>query len=156
MIAIRQAVAADVAILRSMLQALSHHSDGPGDVGSIDSLLAHGFGDRPLFYALIAEEAGQSVGIVIYYPDFSTLRGQPGIYVQDLYLVPAARGAGLGLMLLKHATQAAKLAWGAEYLTLAVEAENHGAVKFYQKLGFRPRGYDFLILDNEGLAGLLT
>ncbi len=156
MIAIRPAVAADVTVLRAMLQALSRHSGGAGDAASADSLLAHGFGNRPLFYALIAEEADHPLGMIIYYPDFSTLRGLPGLYVQDLYLDDNARGKGLGPMLLKHAAAAAQRDWGAQYLTLAVEAQNLGAVRFYQKLGFQPRGYDFLILDQAGLAGLMA
>jgi ribosomal protein S18 acetylase RimI-like enzyme len=155
LITIRPAGVSDVVVLRDMLQALSRHTGGPGDAGSLQSLLEHGFGPRPLFYALIAEDAAGAVGMIIYYPDFSTLRGQSGLYVQDLYLAPAARGAGLGPMLLRHATLAAQRDWGAVYLTLAVEAENLGAVRFYQNLGFRPRGYDFLILDKEGLASLL-
>ncbi len=155
MITIRPAVVSDVVVLRDMLQALSRHSGRAGDAGSLKSLEEHGFGPRPLFYALIAEDAGRPVGMVIYFPDFSTLRGQPGLFVQDLYLDPAARGAGLGPLLLKHATSAARRDWGAAYMTLAVEVENLGAVRFYQNLGFRPRGYDFLILDKEGLASLL-
>ncbi len=140
---------ADVPILRAMLQALADH-DGGVEVGSEASLMAHGFGPNPLFRALIAGEPPQ--GMVIYYPDFSTHRGQPGVYVQDIYVEPAARGSGMAQRLLAAVLQ--HQTWGARYLTLGVSPDNLVANRFYARLGFRHRGYDFLILDGDHLKAL--
>jgi len=147
---IRPAAAPDVPVLRAMLQALSDQDGGP-EVASEAQLLAHGFGPRPLFRALIAEAAAP-VGIIVFFPDFSTHRGEPGLYVQDVYVVPEARGQGLGRSLLGAAMRAQD--WGARYLTLGVDPGNAGARRFYLREGFRPRGYDFLIVDGAALERL--
>lgn len=151
MIACRPATPADAPTLHALLQALADH-DGGGPVGGVETLLAHGFGARPLFHALLAEEAGQALGIILFYPDYSTYRGEPGLYVQDFYVVPQARGRGVGRLLLAEAM--AVQDWGAAYVTLGVAPGNAAAKRVYAKLGFRARGYDFLILDGAGLAAL--
>lgn len=148
---VRNAVAADVPVLRAMLQALSDVDGGTGAVATEAALMTHGFGPRPLFQAVIAE-ADQPLGMAIYFPDFSTHRGEPGVYVQDIYVAPGARGTSLGPRLLAEVM--ARQDFGARYLTLAVSPANTGALRFYQRLGFRPRGYDFLILDGAELAAL--
>ena len=140
----------DVPLLRAMLQALSDHEGGKG-VGPEASLLEHGFGAKPLYHALIAETDHPS-GMVIYYPDFSTHRGEPGVYVQDIYVDPAARGSGIAQQLLAAVMQ--HQTWGAEYMTLGVSPANAIANRFYRRLGFRHRGYDFLILDGAHLKAL--
>ncbi len=132
-----------------MLQALSDH-DGGGTVASEASLQLHGFGPRPLYSALIAGEPPR--GMVIYYPDFSTHRGEPGVYVQDIYVDPAARGSGVAQQLLAAVLQ--HQTWGAKYMTLGVSPDNLVANRFYDRLGFRHRGYDFLILDGDHLKAL--
>ena len=146
----RTAVAADVPILRTMLQALAE-GEGGQTVASEAALLTHGFGRRPLFQAVIAE-AEIPLGMAIFYPDFSTHRGEPGVYVQDIFLVPAARGAGLGPRLLAEVM--ARQDFGAQYMTLLVSPANPRATGFYSRLGFRPRGYEFLILDGAALKAL--
>lgn len=151
MIACRPVTRADVAMLHALLQALSDH-DGGGPVGPVETLVAHGFGPRPLFHALLAEDAGQVLGMILFYPDYSTHRGQPGLFVQDFYVLPEARGRGVGRRLLSAAM--AHQDWGAGYVTLGVDPANRAARAVYDKLGFRPRGYDFLILDGAGLEAL--
>ena len=147
----RAARAGDVPVLRTMVQALSAEDGGQHNVASEAALLTHGFGPRPLFQAVIAE-TDTPLGMAIYFADFSTHRGEPGVYVQDIFVIPAARGAGLGPRLL--AAVMAHQEFGARYMTLAVNPSNTGATDFYRGLGFRPRGYDFLILDGANLAAL--
>jgi ribosomal protein S18 acetylase RimI-like enzyme len=147
----RPAVAADVPVLRAMLQALADGEGGNYPVASEDALLTHGFGPRPLFRAVIAE-AEVPLGMAIYYPDFSTHRGEPGVYVQDIYVAPEARGSGLGQRLLAEVM--AQQDFGARYMTLMVGPANTAAQRFYHRLGFRSRGYDCLILDGENLEAL--
>lgn len=151
MITYRRATPSDVPALHGLLQALADH-DGAGQVGSQDSLRTHGFGPRPLFSAVLAEDGPQAVGMILFYPDYSTHRGLPGLYVQDFYILPQARGRGVGRRLLAAAMAAQD--WGATYMTLGVDPGNAEARAIYARLGFRPRGYDFLILDGAGLAAL--
>ena len=133
-----------------MLQALAE-GEGGQTVASEAALLTHGFGPRPLFQAVMAE-AEIPLGMAIFYPDFSTHRGEPGVYVQDIFLVPAARGTGLGPRLLAEVM--ARQDFGAQYMTLVVSPANPRATLFYNRLGFRPRGYEVLILDGAALKAL--
>jgi GNAT superfamily N-acetyltransferase len=59
-----------------------------------------GFGDRPLFEALIAEQRGAPVGFALFFPHYSTWEGRAGLYVEDLYVTPEARSSGAGHALL--------------------------------------------------------
>ena len=153
MITTRSAIAADVPVLHAMLQALANH-DGGGTVGSPETLLRHGFGPRPLFRAILAERGAEALGMVLFYPDYSTHRGEPGLYVQDIWVEEAARGLGLGKQLLAAAQAVGRADWGSAYVTLGVDPGNANAQAVYAKLGFRARGYEFLILDGAGLAAV--
>lgn len=152
MIAYRPAEARDVTTLRSMLQALADHDGGDYAVGSEAGLLQHGFGQRPLFWAMLAERGGQALGMLIYYPDYSTHRGEAGVYVQDIYVSDAARGLGLGRGLLTAMLR--QQDWGAQFITLGVSADNAVAMGFYGRIGFRQRGYEMMILDGQMLEAL--
>ncbi len=151
MIRYRALKAADMPMLRDMLQALSDQ-DGGQEVASVEALLHGGFGAQSLFSGVVAEAAGQALGIVVYYPDYSTLRGEAGVYVQDLFVTEAARGKGIGRGLLAAAM--AVQDWGARYLTLSVSPANAAAKVFYDRAGFRARGYEYLILDGIALRAL--
>lgn len=153
MITTREAVASDVPVLHAMLQALSDH-DGGGAVGAPETLLRHGFGPRPLFRAILAERGDEALGMVLFYPDYSTHRGEPGLYVQDIWVDEAARGLGLGKRLLAAAQRMGRAGWGSAYVTLGVDPGNARAKAVYAKLGFRARGYEFLILDGAGLKAV--
>ena len=144
---IRKITPADIPALRAMLQALSDHDGGHSPVASEETLQTAAFGPRPLIHALIHPQ-----GMVIYYPDFSTHRGEPGLYVQDLWVDPAARGTGLARALL--AATLRHQDWGARYITLGVSPDNAAATRFYAKTGFAARGYEMMILDGAALAAL--
>lgn len=152
----RAAGVADVPVLQAMLAELSRHEGGSGAVGSVAALTEHGFGTRPLFQAVLAEagpaDRASPRGMAIYYPDFSTHRGQPGVYVQDLFVDRQARGGGVGRGLLAAVMRLQD--WGARYLTLGVSPDNTVGLDFYTRLGFRTRGYRFMILDGERLEAL--
>lgn len=153
MISYRPATAADVPALRRLLQALSDHDGGP-EVVSEAMLRQAGFGAHPLYRAILAEDEAGTLGMVLYFPEFSTYRGQAGLYVQDIYVTRAARGSGVGTGLLAAAMR--QQDWGAAYLTLGVDPANDTARAYYANRGFRTRGYEFLILDGTALEALCT
>lgn len=95
----------------------------------------HGFSDLPCFAAQIAWKDGEAVGLAVFFREFSTWRGTPGVYVQDLYVTPEMRSSGLGWQLMEAVFSQAR-EWGASYCKLAVYDENESAIAFYQRLGF--------------------
>jgi ribosomal protein S18 acetylase RimI-like enzyme len=144
---IRPVTPGDLPRLRAMLQALSDDDGGTYQVASEAALTQALFAPAPLIFALIADQ-----GMAFYYPDFSTHRGEPGVYIQDLYVTPQARGTGLARALLAAVMR--HQAWGARFMTLGVRLENIAATRFYAKTGFTPRGYDMMILDGLPLKDL--
>lgn len=134
-VTIREAVADDVGTLHEALLALARHT---GDEHKIEStpadLLTHGFGERPAFEALIAEVDGAFAGMCLSFSSFSTWRGQPGIYVQDLYVDTTFRGRRIGEHLLQAAA-ARGYARGARHLRLSVDQANLSAQAFYERVG---------------------
>ena len=79
-VTIRRAAEADVAVLHELLAALVREIGyAAGFRTEVADLRRHGFGPRPLFRAMLAERADLSVGMALYFPEFSTLRGRPGV-----------------------------------------------------------------------------
>ena len=149
----RKATSDDAGKIQSLLGDLARQ-DGAQMRGTADALRRYGFGANPMFQAVLAEQAGAVTGLVLFFPEFSTLRGCPGVFVQDLYVAAPARGQGLGRRLLAQAVAAAQ-AWDAAYLALMVDRSNTRARVFYDRCGFADRGdYDMLVLDGAGLAAL--
>ncbi|MCX7299065.1 MAG: GNAT family N-acetyltransferase [Rhodobacterales bacterium] len=150
MITLRDAEAMDVPAIHAILQRLARH-DGAVLRATEADLLRDGFGARPLFGAILAEGDRLTLGLVLFYPDYSTLRGRPGVLVQDLFVAEVARGQGLGRRLLAAALEAGRV-WNASYLTLLMDRGNAEARRFYGGLGFRDRGdYDVLIAEEADL-----
>lgn len=153
MIRYRQAGPDDAGTLRAFVQAIAD-LDGAAEVGPVGAFLRHGFGERPLFRAILAERDSETLGMVLFLPEFSTHRGEPGTHVQDVFVAKAVRREGIGRALIAEAQTCGAALWGSRYLTLGVGPKNTAALSAYRALGFRPRGYDYLILDGEGLAAL--
>jgi GNAT superfamily N-acetyltransferase len=102
-----------------------------------DDFRRHLFGPRPAAEAAIAEYEGKAVGFALWFSTFSTFRGQPGLYLEDIFVRPECRGRGIGKALL--ATVAAKaVARGYGRLEWAVLDWNHPAIGFYKSLGAQP------------------
>lgn len=154
-ITIRRAVEADVSVLCELLLALSVEIGyGAAFRTDAEALRRHGFGARPMFRALLAERSERASGVAVYFPEFSTLRGLPGVYLQDLYLRPDARTSGLGRRLIGAVIRDAA-EWQASYLRLAAHTDNEDALAFYERLGFRsdPRERA-LMVDGKHLTSL--
>ncbi|KPP81916.1 MAG: putative acetyltransferase [Rhodobacteraceae bacterium HLUCCO07] len=134
---IRPATEEDVDTMDAMLRALSEHlGDHDLHTGNADGLRRNGPWGAGFFEALIAESRADACGMCLYFRHFSTLRGEPGVYVQDLWIAPEQRGSGLGRRLLAAVAREAAARWGAAYLALTAARDNGGAVRFYDRLGF--------------------
>ncbi len=98
------------------------------------------FGDRPAAYAHIAEDdaTGEPVGFALWFLNFSTWRGVHGIYLEDLYVRPSARGGGHGRALLRELARIC-VERGYERLEWAVLNWNAPSIAFYESLGAKPQ-----------------
>jgi GNAT superfamily N-acetyltransferase len=94
----------------------------------------HLFGERPVIECVVAERAGSVVGFALFFVNFSTFLGKPGLYLEDLYVQPAERGRGTGKRLLLHLAQ---LAVHRDYgrFEWSVLDWNSNAIAFYEKMG---------------------
>ena len=99
-----------------------------------ESLHPHLFGARPVAEAVVGEVAGQVVAFALFFTNFSTFLGRPGLYLEDLYVQPAFRGTGLGKALLRHLAQLA-LQRGCGRFEWSVLDWNQRAIDFYEAKG---------------------
>jgi GNAT superfamily N-acetyltransferase len=97
----------------------------------------HLFGPTPKAHTLMAELDGSRVGYALYFYNFSTFLGRPGIHLEDLYVQPAFRGQGLGKGLLVHLAKVA-IEEGCGRLEWSVLDWNEPSIKFYKSLGAVP------------------
>ncbi|MGK2926654.1 MAG: N-acetyltransferase family protein [Lysobacterales bacterium] len=95
-----------------------------------------GFDDPPCFEAMLAFDGEEAAGLAVFFYEFSTWRGQRGVYVQDLYVSPVTRGRGLGRKLIEAVRQRAA-EQGAHYVKLTVHDRNPAALAFYHAMGFQ-------------------
>lgn len=132
---LRFATPDDVPILFSLIQALAEYEKLSDAVsGSAEALKEHLFGSRPCIEAVIVEYTGQAVGFALFFTNYSTFLTKPGIYLEDLFVLPEYRRQGIGETLI---TYLAKLAVERGYgrLEWSVLDWNAGAITFYQRMG---------------------
>ena len=135
MIHIRPATRADVPLILRLVRELAEFEREPDAVEATEPMLeAALFGDRPAAEAVIAEIGGEPAGFALFFQNFSTWTGRPGIYLEDLYVTPAARGAGVGTALLRHLAGIA-LDRGCGRFEWAVLDWNEPAIRFYRAMG---------------------
>lgn len=153
-VSIRRAVRADLPRLREGLARLAGDMDDPfrADDAALDR---HGFGDDPIFSVQLAEGGGETVGVCLYWPIFSTMKGGAGLYVSDLWVAEAARGMGLGRRLLAAAKADAAARWDAGFIKLEVYVDNPKAAAMYARLGFEGSGRErALVLSGAAFDAL--
>ena len=152
-LAIRSAERSDVPRIFSLIVELAEYERAPNQVkGNAELLTAALFGSRPSAEAVIAELDGQPVGFALFYSSFSTWECRPGIWLEDLYVPPEHRRAGVGQALLRHLAAIA-VGRGCTRLEWAALHWNTPALDFYDKLGAtRLDEWRMHRLDGEGLA----
>ena len=135
---IRLAGSGDAGAIAWMLGQLAQElGDGSVFSSTEETVRHHGFGPQASFETMIADTIDAPQGMALFFRHFSTTRGLAGVYVQDLWIAPGSRGAGLGQRLLASVADHAARGWDAQYLALTVHRGNPGAARFYQRLGFR-------------------
>jgi GNAT superfamily N-acetyltransferase len=132
---IRFATAADMAVLLRLIRELAAYEGAALEVVATEAdLRRHGFGEETRFEALLADLDGKPAGFALFFPNFSTWLGRPGLYLEDLYVAEWARGRGVWQRLVARlAAIAVKRGWGR--LDLSVLDWNP-ARGFYDRLGF--------------------
>jgi len=132
---IRQAVTADTPRILQLIKDLALYEKAPNEaIATLEQIEQSLFSDRPSAYAHVAEVDGEVVGISIWFLNYSTWLGKPGLYLEDLYVDPVHRGKGLGLALLKELATIC-VERGYERLQWWVLDWNEPSIDFYKSLG---------------------
>jgi GNAT superfamily N-acetyltransferase len=135
---IRPATPQDIPTIGKLILALADYEKLLDQVVMDEARLReHLFGSRPYVECLIAEHEGQAVGFALYFFNYSTFLAKPGIYLEDLFVLPENRGQGHGKALLK-AVAARAVQQGCGRMEWAVLNWNTPAIEFYRSLGAVP------------------
>ena len=134
-LSLRQAKPEDVPTLFSLIQALAEYEKLAHAVtGNVEALQEHLFGSHPCVEAILAEYAGETAGFALFFVNYSTFLTQPGIYLEDLFVLPKYRRQGIGKEILGYlANLAVKRGYGR--LEWSVLDWNIDAIAFYEQMG---------------------
>lgn len=154
---IRTTTEADVPIILSLIRELAEYEREPDAVVATEAGLREVlFGSKRSAEVLLALEKGEPVGFAVYFFNFSTWLGRPGLYLEDLFVRPDVRGKGYGRALLERLAQIAQER-GCGRMEWAVLDWNDPAIQFYRKLGAEPMNeWTVFRLTKEGIARLAT
>ena len=138
MIDIRRATPNDISLILTFIHELATYEKLAHEVVATERDMHTAlFGERPVIETVIASLNGEPVGYALFFPTFSTFLGKPGLYLEDLYVRPAARGFGVGRKLLEHlARLTVERGWGR--LEWSVLDWNEPSIAFYKKMGATP------------------
>lgn len=154
-LATRPATRDDLPLIAQFIRDLAEYERLAHEVRFDDAGLGERlFGPRPYAEVLIGEIEGAPQGFALFFHNFSTFEGRPGIYLEDLFVRPEARGSGLGKALLQRLAalaverDCARLEW-------AVLDWNEPSIAFYKALGARPMDeWTVMRVDGDALTGL--
>ncbi len=153
---LRDATPADVPAVRALVRALAEYEH------KLDKFTASEadyhrvlFGPRPYAQAILAEAGGQAVGVALYHTTISTFTCSPGYFLEDIFVSPALRGAGLGRALFAELARRLQ-AEGGKQIDWRVLKWNAPSIAFYQRLGAKgdPGEWDMMSLSGDALARL--
>jgi len=135
---IRRAGQEDVPVLLQFIKKLALYERLSHVVTATEELLRRNlFGEKSVAQAILAEYQGAVAGFAVYFYNFSTFEGKPGIFIEDLYVDESHRGEGLGLAMFMHVARLAK-EQGCGRLEWSVLDWNETAIRFYENLGADP------------------
>ncbi len=152
---IRPATPADLALIAAFIRELADYEKLLHEVRFDEATLGDKlFGVRPYAEVVIGEIDGTAQGFALFFHNFSTFEGKPGVYLEDLFVRPAARGSGLGKALLAHLARlcmerdCARLEW-------SVLDWNAPSIGFYKSLGARMMDeWTVMRVDGDALPAL--
>jgi GNAT superfamily N-acetyltransferase len=125
----------DVAAIFNLIKALAEYEKLSDMVtGNIEDLTNHLFGERPLIDVIVAELEGKLVGYTLFFYNYSTFLTKPGIYIEDLFVLPEYRGQGIGKSLVNAVAKLA-LEKGCGRVEWSVLDWNAPAIVFYEHIG---------------------
>ncbi len=153
--AIRVAIVGDVPIILELIRALATYERAPNEVTATEQGLVEVlFGEKPAAEVLLAFENETAVGFAVFFHNFSTWLGRPGLYLEDLFVRPEHRGKGYGRALLIHLAKIARER-GCGRMEWAVLDWNEPAIEFYRKLGAKPMDqWTVFRLTRDGIVKL--
>jgi GNAT superfamily N-acetyltransferase len=135
---IRPATPGDIPVIAELIRALAEYERLAHEVVLDEAALReHLFGARPYAEVMVAELDGSVVGFALFFHNYSTFLGRPGIYLEDLFVRPEHRGAGHGMALLSHLARVA-VERGCGRLEWSVLDWNEPSIAFYRSLGAVP------------------
>jgi len=154
-VSIRSATPADLPLIAQFIRDLADYEKLAHEVRFDEATLGEKlFGPRPYAEVAIGEIDGAAQGFALFFHNFSTFEGRPGIYLEDLFVRPGARGSGLGKALLAHLAtlsierDCARLEW-------SVLDWNTPSIGFYRSLGAKPMDeWTVMRVDGEALDAL--
>jgi GNAT superfamily N-acetyltransferase len=152
---IRTTTEADLPVILSLIRELAEYERAPDAVVATEAGLREVlFGAKPAAEVLVASEDEDPVGFAVFFHNFSTWLGRPGLYLEDLFVRPDKRGKGYGRALLERLAEIA-LERGCGRMEWAVLDWNEPAIQFYRKLGAQPMDeWTVFRLTGEGIAAL--
>ena len=135
---IRAATESDVPLILELIRALATYERAPHEVTATPEILKETlFGKKPSAEVLLLFENDVAAGFALFFHNFSTWIGRPGLYLEDLFVRPEHRGKGYGRALLIHLAKIARDR-GCGRMEWAVLNWNEPAIQFYRKLGAKP------------------
>ena len=152
---IRPARIEDVPIILELIRDLATYERAPNEVTATEEQLVEVlFGEKPVAEVLLAFEGKSPVGFAVFFYNFSTWLGRPGLYLEDLFVKPEKRGKGYGRALLVDLAKIARDR-GCGRMEWAVLNWNDPAIQFYRKLGAKPmEEWTVFRLTRNGIAEL--
>ncbi len=154
---IRRAEVVDVAIILQLIRDLATYERAPNDVTATEKQLVEVlFGDKPSAEVRLAFAKDAPVGFAVFFHNFSTWLGRPGLYLEDLFVKPEMRGKGYGRALLVDLAKIARER-GCGRMEWAVLDWNEPAIQFYRTLGAVPNEeWTIFRLTRDKIAALAT
>src|SRR5215472_13377244 len=152
---IRNATAADVSLILEFIRGLAEYERAPQEAVATEAdLLRDGFGPVPRFRVVIAEWQGQPAAFAFFFFNYSTWKGRPGLYLEDLFVRPEYRGRGIGRALLVHLAKVA-VEENCGRFDWQVLDWNTPAIDFYKSLGAKLlKEWQTMRVEDEALKRL--
>jgi GNAT superfamily N-acetyltransferase len=157
MLTIRDATEADIPLILEFIRELAEYERAPEQaVATAEDLKRDGFSCNPKFHAVIAEWGGEPAAFAFYFFNYSTWKGRPGLFLEDLFVRPAFRRRGIGKALLVHLARIAVRERCARFEWQVLDW-NTSALEFYKSLGARLMNeWLTMRVSGEALARLAT